>query len=348
VSREILEKTLKNWQTQLAQYEYELSATANPSLKFELNNKIKECDNQIEIIKNRLKPDIVEPPPPTTKPNVRVKDELPTQKIKFISVKLNAQGEIIDAPSGEAEIFTEDLGDGVSLTMVKIPAGIFMMGSPESESERLEAESPQHQVSISEFYMGQTLVTKAQWQVIMSNNPSNFTENDQLPVDSVSWRDSMDFCQNLSQKMGKKYRLSSEAEWEYACRAGTITPFAFGETITSAVVNFGATRNQTTLVKSFPPNLFGLYDMHGNLWELCLDKWVGSYEWVNNYYNEAPIYGSPSRNFSRDDNKSPVLRGGSWLNYPRDCRSATRYCHIPGNRDSGIGFRVVCEIPRTL
>jgi formylglycine-generating enzyme required for sulfatase activity len=265
--------------------EYPFRPVVETDLK-DYQQELKLRDEDITEIEQRVLP-------------VRVKDEPPTQKIQFTSVKLNAQGEIIDKPSGEAEIFTEDLGDGVSLTMVKIPAGTFMMGSPESESERLEDESPQHQVSISEFYMGQTLVTKAQWQVIMSNNPSNFTENDQLPVDSVSWRDSMDFCQKLSQKMGKKYRLSSEAEWEYACRAGTITPFAFGETITSAVVNFG-TREKTTLVKSFPPNLFGLYDMHGNLWEWCLD------EWVNNY-NGAPTDGSPRGNFSRDDNKSPAL-----------------------------------------
>ena len=211
----------------------------------------------------------------------------PLTKIEFTSVELNAQGEIIAKPSSEAEIFTEDLGNGVSLTMVKIPAGKFMMGSPESEKDRLEFESPQHQVSVPEFYMGQTLVTQAQWQFIMGRNPSVFKGNDKLPVEQVSWLDSMCFCHILSHKLGRTYRLPSEAEWEYACRAGTITPFVFGETITPAVVNFncdgnytcggalkGEYRHKTTLVKSFPPNLFGLYDMHGNLWEWCLDEWV--------------------------------------------------------------------------
>jgi eukaryotic-like serine/threonine-protein kinase len=275
----------------------------------------------------------------------------PLTTIQFASVKLNAKGEIIEKPKGKASAFNEDIGNGVLLTMVKIPAGKFMMGSPTSEKDRY-FESPQHQISVPEFYFGQTLVTQAQWQVIMGNNPSGFKGNDKLPVEQVNWLDSMDFCQKLSEKMNRNYRLPSEAEWEYACRAGTTTPFAFGATITSALINCDGTtpygraakgdyRKKTTPVRSFPPNLFGLYDMHGNLWEWCLDEWADN-------YNGAPTDGSPRGNFSRDDNKSPVLRGGSWLTYPHYCRSASRPYQTPDIRLNSIGFRVVCEIPRTL
>jgi eukaryotic-like serine/threonine-protein kinase len=135
-------------------------------------------------------------------------------KIQFTSVKLDRFGKIVDRPAGQAEIFREDIGNGISLTMVKISVGEL------------------------KFMMGQTLVTQAQWQVIMGNNPSRFTGDSKLPVDSVSWLDSMDFCQKLSQKTGRTYRLPSEVNWEYACRAGTSTPFTFGKTITSEVVNY--------------------------------------------------------------------------------------------------------------
>jgi eukaryotic-like serine/threonine-protein kinase len=149
-------------------------------------------------------------------------------------------------------------------------------------------ELPQHQVTLPEFYLGQTLVTQAQWQAIMGNNPASFKGDGKLPVDSVSWLDAIEFCRKLSQKTGRTYRLPSEAEWEYACRAGTTTPFAFGEAITPAVVNYngnfpysgaakGEFREKTTPVGIFPANAFGLYDMHGNLWEWCLDEWVDNY-----------------------------------------------------------------------
>jgi eukaryotic-like serine/threonine-protein kinase len=202
--------------------------------------------------------------------------------IQFTSIRLDRSGKIVDQPIGSAEIFTEDLGNGVELTMVKIPAGKFIMGSPESEKGRNDNENPQHQVNISEFYLGQTQVTQSQWVAIMGNNrslwqaivgnkpnPSYFKGNDQLPVETVCWLDTIDFCQKLSQKTSRTYRLPTEAEWEYACRAGTTTPFAFGETITPAVVNYkgkspygaaanGEYRKKTTPVGSFPPNLFGL------------------------------------------------------------------------------------------
>ena len=267
-------------------------------------------------------------------------------RIKIISVKLNSKGEIVDRPSSTVDTFTEDLGNGIKLTMVKIPAGKFMMGSPNTEKERENEESPQHQVSIPGFYLAKTLVTQAVWQNIMGNNPSHFKGNDQLPVDSVSWLDAMDFCEKLSQKTGRAYRLPSEAEWEYACRAGTSTPFAFGETITPNVANYngnfvyagaakGVYRSKTTPVGTFPANLFGLYDMHGNLWEWCLDEWADS-------YNGAPVDGSPRGNIiSRDKNQQRLLRGGSWINDPRNCRSADRHRWSADFRDKSFGFRIV-------
>jgi serine/threonine protein kinase len=145
-------------------------------------------------------------------------------EIQFTSVKLNEKGVIIAKPPGSAEIYTEALGNGVDLKMVKIPGGKFMMGSPESEKDRGENESPQHQVNVPEFYLGQTLVTQAQYQAIMGNNPSTLKGNDKLPVESVTWLDAVAFCEKLSQKTNRTYRLPSEAEWEYACRAGSNTP----------------------------------------------------------------------------------------------------------------------------
>jgi eukaryotic-like serine/threonine-protein kinase len=269
------------------------------------------------------------------------------------SVRLDRTGKILERPQISAMAFQEDLGNGISLTMVKIPAGKFMMGSPANEEKRSEDESPQHQVKVPEFYLGQTLVTQGQWQALMGSNPSNFKGDNNLPVDSVSWLDGMDFCEKLTQKTGRTYRLPSEAEWEYACRAGTTTPFAFGETITPAVVNYngnytyaqaakGEHRQKTTVVGSFPANLFGLYDMHGNLWEWCLD------EWSNNYKN-APNDGSARGNIiSRNRNKVRVLRGGSWYSYPLSCRAANRLRDVIDLQFNLFGFRVVYAPARIL
>jgi formylglycine-generating enzyme required for sulfatase activity len=260
-------------------------------------------------------------------------------KIQFTSVKVNAKGEIVDRPKGNAEVFVEDLGNGISLTMVKIPGGEFLMGSPASEEERYDDESPQHSVKVPEFYLGQTLVTQAQWQQLMSNNnPSKFTGDGKLPVEQVSWLDTQEFCQKLFEQTQRAYRLPSEAEWEYACRAGTTTPYYFGETITKELANYGGQRGKTTPVGEFPPNEFGLYDLHGNVWEWCLDHWHENYQL-------APSDGSVW--LSDNDKANRVLRGGSWNSYPRSCRSASRYNDTPVNRVGIIGFRVVCEIPRT-
>jgi formylglycine-generating enzyme required for sulfatase activity len=275
----------------------------------------------------------------------------PLTKIQFASVKLDSYGKIVDRPIRQAEIFTEDLGNGTSLKMVKIPARKFMMGSPANEENSRKDESPRHQVKVPEFYLGQTLVTQGQWESLMGSNPSEFKGDSKLPVDSVSWLNVMDFCQKLSQKTGRTYRLPSEAEWEYACRAGTTTPFAFGGTITSAVANYDASfekaakvdyREKTTVVGSFPANLFGLYDMHGNLWEWCLDEWSDNYQ-------DAPNNGSARGNItSRDNSKKHALRGGSWDSDLNNCRSANRYRDDSAAQGNYIGFRVVCAPTRIL
>jgi len=234
------------------------------------------------------------------------------------------------------------LGNGVTLEMVEIPGGTFIMGSPENEAGRNSNESPEHQVTVPSFFMGKYQLTQAQYQAIMGSNPSAFKGNNR-PVEQVSWNDAVKFCEKLSQKTGKNYRLPSEAEWEYACRAGTTTPFYFGESITTDLANYngyytyasapkGQYRKQTTDVGSFPPNAFGLYDMHGNVWEWCQDDSINS-------YNNAPTDGSALTGRS----STKLLRGGSWNDHPGNCRSAYRYGYYLDGNGSNLGFRVVCS-----
>ncbi|MDF5732362.1 MAG: formylglycine-generating enzyme family protein [Rhizonema sp. PD38] len=260
----------------------------------------------------------------------------------------------------------EELSEGINLELMKIPEGTFLMGSPKDERERYSNESPQHQVTVQPFFMGKYAVTQAQWQAVASlpqvnrelnPNPSEFKSVNR-PVERVSWYDAVEFCDRLSQHTGKSYRLPSEAEWEYACRAGTTTPFHFGETITSELANYNATitygagvkgtyREETTQVGSFGvANAFGLDDMHGNVWEWCLDDWHDNYE-------GAPGDGSPwyddNNNFSQNK-RIAMLRGGSWLNNPEICRSASRD-YYGAERDSlnvNVSFRVVCAVGRIL
>ena len=288
---------------------------------------------------------VIPPPPPQTSQN-------PFQQIfQFISPPTNPPKPAANTNLNINPIssFTEDLGKGVKLEMIAIPGGTFLMGSPENEAERLSYESPQHQVTVPSFFIGKYQLTQAQYQAIMGANPSSFKGNNR-PVENVSWDDAVAFCKKLNQKTGKNYRLPSEAEWEYACRAGTKTPFFFGDNITTDLVNYngnypyksaakGKYRQQTTDVGTFPPNPFGLYDMHGNVWEWCED------DWHTNYIN-APIDGSGWN--SRSGNRK-LLRGGSWVNYPGGCRSAFRVSYSLDTYHNIIGFRVVCSgAARTL
>jgi formylglycine-generating enzyme required for sulfatase activity len=259
----------------------------------------------------------------------------------------------------QARSFIEDLGNGVQLEMVLIPEGSFVMGSPKDEPKRLITESPQHTVTLKSFFLGKYSVTQAQWKAVASlpqvnrkldPNPSTF-QGENRPVEGVSWYDVLEFCSRLSQKTGRQYRPPSEAEWEYACRAATTTPFHFGETITPELANYdgnytygagakGIYRQETTPVGSFGvANAFGLYDMHGNVWEWCADQRHENYE-------GAPTDGRAW--LDDNDNQRRVLRGGSWFNLPWFCRSAYRYGIDAGNRYNAVGFRVVCAAARTL
>jgi formylglycine-generating enzyme required for sulfatase activity len=260
---------------------------------------------------------------------------------------------------GQAWQFIERLTDKVVLEMVSIPAGEFLMGSPPEEPERFDNEGPQHLVTIPSFCIGKYPVTQAQWRFVaglpkvnqgFDPNPANFGSDD-YPVVSVSWFEATEFCARLSQLTGRDYRLPSEAEWEYACRAGTTSPFHFGETITPELANYDwdktyaeikVTKKKnfqgTTAVGQFGvANAFGLYDMHGNVWEWCLDHWHDNYE-------GAPTDG----NAWLSDGKGAyhLLRGGSWDLNPRGCRSAVRNDDAPGFRLSYFGFRVVCSAAR--
>ena len=257
--------------------------------------------------------------------------------------------------------FIEQLEDSFKLEMVSIPRGRFTMGSPDKEDGRSDAEGPLHPVTIQPFFMGKYPITQAQWRAVadlpqvereLEPNPSRFSDKDdspQRPVERITWYDAVEFCARLSQATGREYRLPSEAEWEYACRAGTTTPFHFGETITTDLANYdgdhtyrngpeGVYRGETTPVGSFPANAFGLHDMHGNVWEWCADHWHEDYT------------GAPENNTiwsSSSESALRVLRGGSWLDVPELCRSATRVRNLPDDWFDYIGLRVVCAAART-
>ena len=268
----------------------------------------------------------------------------------FESVTVNEQGKIVQYKTGEAQQWEEDLGNGIVLETVSIPGGSFLMGSPREEEGRYESESPQHRVEVSPFFMGKFPITQSQYQAVMGENPSNFKENGAYrPVENVSWEGAIAFCQKLSQKTKRTYRLPSEAEREYACRAKTTTPFHFGETIATNIANYddnyvyskapkGEYREGTTPVGQFPPNAFGLFDMHGNVWEWCADHWHSNYQ-------GAPTNGNAW--IAGGDSDYRLLRGGSWNDDPRNCRSAYRGWYTPDCCIRVVGFRVVWVAART-
>jgi len=247
------------------------------------------------------------------------------------------------SPRPLAPPFTENLPNGVTLEMVGLPAGQFLMGSPDSDPDARDNEKPQHQVKVNSFAIGKYPVTQAQYQAVMGTNPSRFQNNPQNPVEDVSWNDAQAFCQKLSQITGKTYRLPTEAEWEYACRAGTTTRFYFGDDANQLgdyAWYKGNSQQTTHPVGQKKPNAWGLYDMSGNVWEWCED------DWHDNYIG-APKDGSAWLK-NGNDNRSP-LRGGSWYNVPANCRSAYRnFTYRPDYSLINDGFRVVCGAGRTL
>ncbi|MBI1765067.1 MAG: SUMF1/EgtB/PvdO family nonheme iron enzyme [Acidobacteria bacterium] len=292
----------------------------------------------------------------------------PTRSFDFVTARVDEHGRIIERVNAQVAGFEEDLGHGVHLQMIEIPAGTFRMGSTDAEVEAAfadaqryrkdpkrewyEWETPRHRVAVPDFWMSRYQVTQEQWWAVarlpkvkleLPPEPSAF-EGDKLPVEQVSWEEAVEFCQRLERQFKRTYRLPSEAEWEYGCRAGSTTPFAFGPTITPELVNYdgnypygeaakGEYRQQTVPVGSLGmANAFGLYDMHGNVWEWCADVWHKSYQ-------DAPIDGSAW--LSGGDSSSQVLRGGSWIYDGRLCRSANRGNNAPGYRSNDHGFRVV-------
>jgi len=223
---------------------------------------------------------------------------------------------------GKVEVV--DLGKDVKLEMVLIPAGKFMMGSPESEKERSDNEK-QHEVTLTKsYYMGKYEVTQEQWESVMGKNPSD-TKGAKLPVTNVSWEDCQEFIKKLNAKTDGGYRLPTESEWEYACRAGTSTAYSYGASLTKSDANISGSSIKT--VGNYKPNAFGLYDMHGNVWEWCED-WHGEYP------------------FAVTDPKGPakgegrVLRGGSFDSGGLAARSSNRIVSSPTFRDCSNGFRL--------
>ena len=273
---------------------------------------------------------------------------------------------VIRRHKSKARFYTEPLSKSVSLEMVSIPSGSFVMGASKEEENSWDSERPQHLVNVPAFFMGKYPITQAQYEAVMGENPSYFKDKPDSasrPVETVSWEDAQAFCKKLSELTDREYHLPSEAQWEYACRAEQITPragesvfnhppFHFGETISTELANYdgnyiygtgkkGEYRKDTTPVGYFGvANEFGLYDMHGNVWEWCEDDWHDNYE-------AAPTDGSAwidAKSKESDKTKHP-LRGGSWISNPRGCRSAIRDNYFLVNRYDTFGFRVLSFAP---
>jgi formylglycine-generating enzyme required for sulfatase activity len=286
--------------------------------------------------------------PSASKTEMPPNPPLPLHSFDFVTVTLDSSGKLKSRETKSENAYTEDLGDGVKLEMVAIPPGDFMMGSPETEPDRQKFEGPQHRVRIGYwFYLGKFETTQAEWRAVMGTSPSSFKDCDECPVEQVSWDDAVEFCRKLSARTGRDYRLPSEAEWEYAARAGTTTPFAFGDTVTPEIVNYkgeypygntakGTNRERTVPVGSLGvANAFGLSDMHGNVSEWCLDWWHESYSKIA---GDAPTDGSAW--VSGGELPYQVLRGGSYSDRALNTRSASRSASSP-IRSAHYGFRVV-------
>lgn len=284
---------------------------------------------------------------------------------QFESLMVDPHGRLQSQQSHSVQVYREELGAGLFLELVAVPGGDFLMGAPKTEEGWHSSQSPQHRVTIPPFWIGKYPVTQAQWSAVaalpnvnqpLDRHPACFV-GENRPVEQVSWYEAIEFCQRLSQYTGRSYRLPTEAEWEYACRAGTTTPFHVGETITTELANYsginwdyqgrvcskgaygqgpeGVDRRETVDVGSLgSANAFGLWDMHGQVREWCLDCWHSSYE-------GAPTDGSA---WVEANCQQRILRGGSWNGSPKTCRSAFRSKLDPAAKLYDVGFRVVCSI----
>ena len=257
--------------------------------------------------------------------------EVNVDKLLQVSPKIIRQTETVILPNFNPE-------------MVDIPAGKFNMGSNEYEDEK-----PIHQVIVPAFQIGKYPVTQAQYQAVMGNNPSRFSGNPQNPVETINWFDAQEFCEKLSQLTGKNYRLPTETEWEYACRAGTETLFSFGddrEQLGDYAWFDGNSNNTTHPVGEKQPNPWEIYDMHGNVWEWCADQHH------ENYVNKPDNIRENGSLAWRDNNitnaSSIIRRGGSWCRDPLVCSSAYRGRSVAEICNHDIGFRVVCDLPQSV
>ena len=300
-----------------------------------------------------------EPTPPSPTPTPA--SLLQTQTLSNI-ITVDSSGKEINRRTVQVQYFVEDkisLPSGaVPLEMALIPKGKFTMGSPSSEKDRSSDESPQHEVNFpQDFYMGRYAVTQAQWKTVMGNFTDAFNKaeakfkGDNRPMIYVSWHEAREFCKRISSNRGT-YRLPTEAEWEYACRAGTTTPFHFGETITPKLANYDWTNpyanapkekeypQKTVDVNNFDPNAWGLYQMHGNVSEWCLDEYVEYNKKSSNLRNNgSEPYGD--MNVNNNDNRSRVVRSGSWFYNAFLSRSALRIGDFARGQSFYVGFRVI-------
>ncbi len=248
---------------------------------------------------------------------------------------------VIERHKQQATLFYEQLEGQVNLEMVRIPEGNYWMGTAQKEGDY--RERPQHQVTITSFFLSRFPVTQAQWRAIakttkvrieLNSDPSDF-QGDNLPVEHITWFEAIEFCERLQLQTGKPYRLPSEAEWEYACRAGTETPFYFGETISHQLASYDGSKQTSEVGSHNAANAFGLDEMHGNVWEWCADHWYDD-------YTNAPADGSVRITNNRASPR--VIRGGSWIHEPGSCRSAYRNGIPPKNKVLTIGFRVAVSL----
>jgi len=308
-------------------------------------------------------PDLIVTPPPEVSGQrtvMPVRPTNPTFNFEVVTITGVEKGLLgmgtrkvtLERRRGEAPYRVEPLSHDMELELVAISGGAFQMGTP--ECDKYNDEQPQHLVTVKSFWISKHPITQAQWKAVallprinrsLELSPSHFQGEDR-PVEQISWYDAVEFCDRLSKKVDCEYSLPSEAQWEYACRANTSTQFCFGETIRPELANYDAgcccasedsetLRGQTTAVMSFSANAFGLFDMHGNVWEWCNDYW-------HENYSNAPDDGNAWR--EEGDFRLRVLRGGSW-NCPSNlCRSANRGQYNSAHKTGDVGFRVVCKV----
>ncbi|NJK30853.1 MAG: formylglycine-generating enzyme family protein [Acaryochloris sp. SU_5_25] len=278
--------------------------------------------------------------------------QLILNSFEFEFTIVDRTGQTVDRQIRQAQFFNTELGETADLTMVAVSGGKFVMGAAATEGQPFAQALLAHWVTVKPFFLSKYPITQAQWQTVsqlpqinrpLLAQPAHFVGEDH-PVESVSWLEAVEFCDRLSRYTGQTYRLPTEAEWEYTCRAGMSTPYATGPTLTPELANYntqfayaaetpGAYRPATTAVGSFSPNAFGLNDMHGNVWEWCADHWHADYQ-------GAPTQGQAWIKDGQSALRS--LRGGSWADHPAQVRSASRSGYPADGLNRMIGFRVAC------